>query len=74
MKKNIKKNWSRASVTNSGILYILEKIIRSHPLLYFLIRKIIRFTDIFEEDAKGVKILNLPKRLNIFDDKLYYFI
>ena len=67
MKKNKKKNWSRASVTNSGILYILEKIIRSHPLIYFLIRKIIRFTDIFEEDAKGVKILNLPKRLNIFD-------
>ena len=59
MKKIKKKIWDRASVTNSGILYIFEKIIRSHPLLYFLIRKIIRFTNIFEEDAKGVKILNL---------------
>ena len=67
MKKIKKKIWSRASVTNSGILYILEKIIRSHPLLYFLIRKIIRFTNIFEEDAKGVKILNLSNKVNIFD-------
>ena len=57
----------RKSKTSKGFISILEKIIRSHPLLYFLIRKIIRFTDIFEEDAKGVKILNLPKRLNIFD-------
>ena len=67
MKKIKKRNRSHASKTNSGILSVFEKIIRSHALLYFFIRKIIRYTNIFEEDANGVKILNLSKKVNIFD-------
>ena len=67
MKKIKKRNRNHASKTNSGILSVFEKIIRSHALLYFFIRKIIRYTNIFEEDANGVKILNLSKKVNIFD-------
>ena len=55
------------SKTNSGFLYFLEKIIRSHPLLYFIIRYFIRYTNVFEEDANGVAFLNLNKKVNIID-------
>ena len=55
------------SKTNSGFLYFLEKIIRSHPLLYLIIRNFIRYTNIFEEDANGVCFLKLNKKVNIID-------
>ena len=55
------------SKTNTGFLFFLEKIVRSHPLLYFIIRYFIRYTNIFEEDANGVTFLNLDKRVNIID-------
>ena len=51
-----------AKTANSGIFKIAEKIIRSHPLIYFISRSIIRFTNIFEDDANGVKFLNLKKK------------
>ena len=57
----------RRSKTNSGFLYYLEKIVRCHPLLYFIIRYLIRYTNIFEEDANGVSYLNLDKKVNIID-------
>ena len=57
----------KRSKTNSGLLYFLEKIVRSHPLLYFVTRYFIRYTNIFEEDAKGVVFLNLNKKVNIID-------
>ena len=57
----------KTSKTNSGFLYFLEKIVRSHPLLYFVTRYFIRFTNIFEEDANGVAFLNLNKKVNIID-------
>ena len=57
----------RTSKTNSGFLYFLEKIVRSHPLLYFVVRYFIRYTNIFEEDANGVTFLNLNKKVNIID-------
>ncbi len=55
------------SKTNSGILFFFEKIVRSHPLLYFIIRTFIRFTNIFEEDANGVKYINFKHKINIID-------
>lgn len=55
------------SKTNSGVLNIFENIIRSHPLVYYFIRSIIRYTNIFEEDAIGVKYLNLRKKVNVID-------
>ena len=57
----------KTSKTNSGFLYFLEKIVRSHPLLYFVVRYFIRYTNIFEEDANGVAFLNLNKKVNIID-------
>ena len=55
------------SKTQSGISYFFEKIIRSHPLLYFVSRSLIRFTNIFEEDFEGVKLLNFNNKINIID-------
>ena len=52
---------------SSGPFQVLEKIVRSHPLIYFLVRYLIRFTNIFEEDAHGVKYLKLGKKINIMD-------
>ena len=57
----------KKSKTNSGILFFLEKIVRAHPLLYFISRNLIRYTNIFEEDANGVTFLNFNKRVNIID-------
>ena len=57
----------KRSKTNSGFLYFFEKIVRCHPLLYFVTRYLIRYTNIFEEDANGVSFLNLNKRVNIID-------
>ena len=51
MNKHIQKR----SETNSGFLNLCEKIIRRHPLIYFFVRKFIRYTNIFEEDAIGIK-------------------
>ena len=55
------------SKTQSGILYIFEKIIRSHPLLYFIFRSLIRFTNIIEQDFDGVKLITFKKKINIMD-------
>jgi len=57
----------KQSKTNTGFLYFLEKIVRSHPLLYYIIRSLIRHTKIFEEDANGVIFLNFPEKVNIID-------
>ena len=57
----------KKSKTNKGFLYFLENIIRSHPLLYFIARNFVRYTNIFEEDANGVVFLNLSKKVNIID-------
>ena len=57
----------KRSKTNTGFLYFLEKIVRSHPLLYFIVRQFIRYTNIFEEDANGVVFLNFDKKVNIID-------
>ena len=57
----------KRSKTNSGFLYFFERIVRCHPLLYFVTRYLIRYTNIFEEDANGVSFLNLDKKINIID-------
>ena len=52
MKAKFKSNpyKMKRSKTNSGILQHLEKIVRTHPLIYFIMRYFIRYTNIFEED------------------------
>ena len=56
-----------SKTASSGLFQILEKIIRSHPLIYFIVRYLIRFTNIFEDDAHGIKYLKLGKEINIID-------
>ena len=57
----------KESKTNSGILFFLEKIIRSHPLIYFITRYFIRYTNIFEQDANGVSFIKMSKKVNVID-------
>jgi len=63
--KNLRLN--KKSTTQHGFLYIIEKIIRSHPLLYLISRSLIRFTTIFEIDFEGIKLINFKKKITIFD-------
>lgn len=56
-----------SKTASTGLFQVLEKIVRSHPLVYFFIRYLIRFTNIFEDDAHGVKYLSLGKKINIID-------
>jgi len=60
-KKQVKSN------TNSGIFSFFESIVRSHPLLYYYVRQLVKYTNIFEEDAIGTKFLNFKSSLNIID-------
>ncbi len=57
----------RKSSTNLGFIGYLEKIIRSHPLIYIAIRSLIRFTNIFEKDFDGLKKIKFNKKINIID-------
>lgn len=56
-----------SKTASSGFFKLIEKIVRSHPLVYFFVRYLVRFTNIFEDDAHGVKYLNLGKKINIID-------
>ena len=56
-----------SKTASSGIFKFLEKIIRSHPLVYFIFRYLVRYTNIFEDDAHGVSYLNFHKKINIID-------
>ena len=58
-----KKNTKPAHYTGS----LLERIIRAHPLIYIISRFFIRFTNIFEKDFDGLKLLNFDKKINILD-------
>ena len=57
----------RISKTNEGFLSILEKIVRAHPFVYIIFRVLIRFTNIFEKDFNGVKLINFKQKVNILD-------
>tara|TARA_B110000014_G_C20082054_1_gene565549 strand:+ start:239 stop:1033 length:795 start_codon:yes stop_codon:yes gene_type:complete len=64
--KKYKKTMEFKSAT-TGFFSFFEKIIRSHPLVYIFIRSIIRFTNIFEKDFDGVRLLKVKKKINIID-------
>ena len=68
-KKHIYRSLSKYhhSKTQSGFLYLFEKIIRSHPLLYYFFRALVRFTNIFEEDFNGIKLIKFRNKTNIID-------
>ena len=56
-----------SKLATSGYLSFLEKIARAHPLIYIFLRSLVRFTNIFEKDFDGVKILNFKDKINIID-------
>ena len=64
--KKLKKK-DEFNAATVGLLSFFEKIIRSHPLIYIFIRSIVRFTNIFEKDFDGLKILKFGKKINIID-------
>ena len=64
--KKLKKTMEFKPAT-VGILLFFEKIIRSHPLIYVFIRSVVRFTNIFEKDFDGLKLLKFEKKINIID-------
>ena len=58
----------RSSETHEGFFSILEKIVRSHPAIYIIFRTLIKFTNIFEKDFDGLKLLDIDKKkINIID-------
>ncbi len=58
----------RSSETHEGVFSILEKIVRSHPAIYIIFRTLIKFTNIFEKDFDGLKLLHIDKKkINIID-------
>ena len=56
-----------SKTASSGLIKFIEKIIRSHPLVYYFFRYLIRFTNIFEDDAYGISYLSFDKKINIID-------
>jgi FkbM family methyltransferase len=56
-----------SKLATSGYLSLLEKIARAHPLIYIFLRSLVRFTNIFEKDFDGVKLINFNKKINVID-------
>ena len=54
-------------LATSGCLAFFEKIARAHPLIYIYLRSLVRFTNIFERDFDGVKLLNFEGKVNLID-------
>ena len=54
-------------LATSGYLAFFEKIARAHPLIYVYLRSLVRFTNIFERDFDGVKLLNFEGKVNLID-------
>jgi hypothetical protein len=47
----------KQSIIGSRILFnFFEKIARSHPLIYFVTRSLVRFTTIHEEDSNVINL------------------
>lgn len=53
--------------TQRGLLFILERIARSHPLIYLLTRYLANVFVIFEDDFNGIRFLGFKKEINLID-------
>jgi len=58
----IKKN-----TANSGLLGLIEKLLRIIPHIYLIFRPLIKFTNFFEEDFFYLKKIFKNKKINIID-------
>ncbi len=55
------------STTQTGILSLIEKLIRRYAIIYYLFRAIVIKFNIFEEDFKILKKIYGNKKINIID-------
>ena len=55
------------SKTQKGLLGIIEKIIRRNVILYYFVRNIVIYFNIFEDDFKILKEYYYKKPINIID-------
>jgi FkbM family methyltransferase len=59
---------SKSVTQNSFLNRFIEMLIRSHPLIYIISKKILSYTSIFEDDMQGVRILKFKKKkINYID-------
>ena len=67
LKENFQVKPMRSSETHEGFFSVLEKIVRAHPLIYIILGNC-AFTNIFEKDFDGLKLLQIDRnKLNIID-------
>tara|TARA_B100000989_G_scaffold136173_1_gene101187 strand:+ start:872 stop:1621 length:750 start_codon:yes stop_codon:yes gene_type:complete len=52
---------------NNLILIFIEKAIRKIPIIYYLLRSVVKFTNYFENDFFYLKKIFLQKKINIID-------
>ena len=53
--------------SQTGFLFFLERIARSHPLLYLLARYIAEKLNIFESDYNGLSKIKFKNKVNLLD-------
>jgi len=53
--------------SQKGYLSFLETIVRIHPYSYYLSRKLVKYTNLFETEALGIRNINFKKKINILD-------
>ena len=58
---------NKNNTANSGLLGILEKLIRIIPHVYLIFRPLIKLTNFFEEDFFYLKKIFKNKKINIID-------
>ena len=53
--------------SQAGFLFVLERIARSHPILYIFSRFIAKKINIFEKEFDGLNNINFKKKVNLLD-------
>jgi FkbM family methyltransferase len=57
----------KQNTTHSGLLGIIEKIIRFIPIIYIFFRKLVKYTNYFEDDFYYLSRIFTNKSINIID-------
>ena len=56
---------SKSITKQNFITRYIEILIRSHPLIYIISKRILTYTSIFEDEMRGVEYLNFNKKKSI---------
>ena len=57
----------KQNTTHSGLLGLVEKLIRLIPIIYVFFRFLVKYTNYFEDDFYYLKKIFKDKKLNIID-------